>query len=290
MFKRIGIIAKPDDPAVRDTLQALLPLLDRHGIDVVIDTHCADMGSAGADRGAADKDVGDDRDLIIAIGGDGTLLRAAQLIFPRKIPLMGINLGRLGFLTDLSPPQLATGMDAILNGAFVSEERFVLNCTVVRSGDIIAEDQGLNDIVIQKWNTARLITFETFVNGEFVHSQRSDGMIVSTPTGSTAYALSGGGPILHPALAAIALVPICPHTLTNRPIVISDSSIIEIRMGTAREGESRVTCDGNSIAELAPGDLVRLSKHPKAIHLIHPANHDHFATLRAKLQWGRDPC
>jgi NAD+ kinase len=290
MFKRIGIITRQDAPGVRDTLRALISGLEGRDVEVAVDEHGAALDPSASHRMVAETDIGNGRDLVIAIGGDGTLLHAARLVFPRKVPLLGVNLGRLGFLTDLSPAQMNAGVDAILDGAFVREHRLVLGCAVIRSRKTVAEGQGLNDVVVQKWNTARLITFDTLVDGQFVHSQRSDGMTVSTPTGSTAYALSGGGPILHPDLDAIALVPICPHTLTNRPIVISASSTVDIKIGTEREDEARLTCDGNPISRLEPGDKVRVYKHPNAIHLIHPADHDHFATLRAKLHWGRDLC
>ena len=185
---------------------------------------------------------------------------------------------------------IGTGLDAVLDGQYLAEQRAVLGCEIVRNDVVIASEDGLNDVVVQKWNTARLITLETYVDGKFLHSQRSDGMIVATPTGSTAYALSGGGPILEPSIRALVLVPVCPHTLTNRPIVISDSSIIEIHIATDRQDESRVTCDGNSVQELLPGDRVRVFRREQSVTLLHPATYDHFVTLRAKLTWGRDPC
>ncbi|MCZ6894180.1 MAG: NAD(+)/NADH kinase, partial [Gammaproteobacteria bacterium] len=226
----------------------------------------------------------------VSLGGDGTLLQSAGLIYPRDVPLVGVNLGRLGFLTDLAQVDASSGLSAVLDGHYVSEERAVLGCEIVRGGEVVASEDGLNDVVVQKWNTARLITLETYVDGKFLHSQRADGMIVATPTGSTAYSLSGGGPILDPQVGALVLVPICPHTLTNRPIVVSDSVQIEIHVATEREDESCVTCDGNSIQDLLPGDHVRVFRRKQSITLLHPANYDHFATLRAKLNWGREPC
>jgi NAD+ kinase len=289
VFKRVGIVAKQDDPAVRDALAAALPVLERHAADVIVDRHAA-AALGGGCRSGSDEEVAAGRDLIVTVGGDGTLLRAARLAFPRPVPLLGINLGRLGFLADLSPQQVATGLDAILRGSFEQEERAVLHCEFVREAAIVSAQPALNDIVIQRWNTARLITLHTYVDGRFVHTQRADGMIVSTPTGSTAYALSGGGPIVEPRVPAIVLVPICPHTLTNRPLVIPDSARIEIDVAAGDVGDSRVTADGNGMPGWQPGDRIRIARHPATVRLLHPAGHDHFATLRAKLQWGRGPC
>lgn len=289
MFRRVGIVAKQDDPFVREALEAALAVLSRHGADVIVDPHAA-AALGGACRHGSDEEVAAGRDLIITVGGDGTLLRAAKLAFPRPVPVLGINLGRLGFLADLSPQQVAGGLDAILGGSYFEEERAVLLCEFVRHGAIVAARPALNDIVIQRWNTARLITLNTYVDGRFVHTQRSDGMIISTPTGSTAYALSGGGPILEPRVPALVLVPICPHTLTNRPLVIPDSALVEIDVAAADVGDSRVTADGDGMPGWMPGDRIRIGRHPAAVRLLHPAGHDHFATLRAKLQWGRSPC
>ena len=286
MFTRIGIVTKTHEPAVKDALERVIAVLNRRGVETLVDTVAASLQPQGVYRAVPSAELPAFCDLVISIGGDGTLLQCAGLIYPRDVALIGINLGRLGFLTDLSLSEIEEGLEAVLNGAYLSEERAVLGCEVVRDGRVIASEDGLNDVVVQKWNTARLITLETYVDGQFLHSQRSDGMIVATPTGSTAYALSGGGPILDPRTHALALVPICPHTLTNRPIVVSDQAHIEIHVATDREEESRVTCDGNSIQDLLPGDCVRVFRRARSVRLLHPADHDHFATLRAKLNWG----
>ena len=290
MFRRIGIVAKKGDAALRQTLQSVLDVLQRHSADVVVD-RVAGLETLGpGQRLGSDAELIADRDLVVAIGGDGTLLRAGKLAFAHRVPVLGINLGRLGFLADLSPQQVTIGLDAILAGRFVAEDRFVLQCEILRDGQPVTVQHALNDVVIQRWNTARLITLNTYVDGRFVHTQRSDGMIVSTPTGSTAYALSGGGPILDPALEAIVLVPICPHTLTNRPFVISNSARVEIDVASDNAEDARVTADGNPMPTLAVGDRIRIIRHPESVRLIHPTGHDHFATLRAKLHWGRSPC
>ncbi len=290
MFTRIGIVTKTHEPAVKDALEAVLAVLNRRGLEVLVEIQPDTAGAVGEYRIVPRTELPATCDLVLSIGGDGTLLLSAGLIYPRQVPLLGVNLGRLGFLTDLAVADIGTGLDAVLDGQYLAEQRAVLGCEIVRNDVVIASEDGLNDVVVQKWNTARLITLETYVDGKFLHSQRSDGMIVATPTGSTAYALSGGGPILEPSIRALVLVPVCPHTLTNRPIVISDSSIIEIHIATDRQDESRVTCDGNSVQELLPGDRVRVFRREQSVTLLHPATYDHFVTLRAKLTWGRDPC
>jgi NAD+ kinase len=290
MFKRIGIVTKGTDSTVLNAVDTVIAALQGHTDDFVIEGISAEACRSRGLREADTVSVVHNRDLVIAVGGDGTLLRAAQLAFPRKVPILGVNLGRLGFLADLSLQQVTSGLAAILKGAFATEERFVLRCEIGRDGNTIATGHALNDVVIQRWNTTRLITLHTYVDDRFVHSQRADGLIVSTPTGSTAYALSGGGPILYPALPAIVLVPVCPHTLTNRPIVLANSVCIEIELATDHPDESRVTCDGNALPSVRAGDRIRITKHDQPVHLIHPADHDHFAILRAKLQWGQGPC
>ena len=290
MFRRVGIVSKPLDPAVEKTLNRVIATLNRLDRAVIVDETSAELRPEGSFTVEPAEELSQACDLVISIGGDGTLLQSAGLIYPSEVAIMGINLGRLGFLTDIRPDAVESEIEAVLNGDFISEERTVLGCELYRDGGIIAAADGLNDVVIQKWNTARLITLDTYVDDKFLHSQRSDGMIVATPTGSTAYALSGGGPILDPSINALALVPICPHTLTNRPIVVSDRSRIEIHIVTEREDESRLTCDGNSIHDLVPGDRIVVFRREKSVRLVHPKYHDHFATLRAKLDWGRAPC
>ncbi len=283
-------MTKQADVALRSALDTVLEVLARHGADVLVDHLAVAVPPSASPHLAREEELVANRDLVIAIGGDGTLLRAAKLAFPHRVPVLGVNLGRLGFLADLSPLQVTQGLDAILAGRYCAEERCVLLCEILRDGAPLATQIAVNDVVIQRWSTARLITLNTYVDGRFVHTQRSDGMIISTPTGSTAYALSGGGPILDPTLPAMVLVPICPHTLTNRPLVISNNSRIEIDFASDNAEDSRVTVDGNPMPILKAGDRIRITRHADAVRLIHPSGHDHFATLRAKLQWGRSPC
>jgi NAD+ kinase len=218
------------------------------------------------------------------VGGDGSFLNAARSLAQFDIPMLGVNLGRLGFLTDITPSQIDIYMEEVLNGDFTEERRCLLQSHILRDGESLAAGNALNDVVIHKLDIARMIEFETHINGEFVNRQRSDGLIVSTPTGSTAYALSGGGPILAPTLKAISLVPICPHTLSNRPIVVPGNSRIEITiMGPS--GHAQVTRDGQSNETLVAGDKVLVERYGQNIRLIHPSNYSPFRVLRQKLGW-----
>ncbi|MBA3492802.1 MAG: NAD(+) kinase [Gammaproteobacteria bacterium] len=285
MFKRVGLIAKTGDARIPDTLQTLLSFLKRRRLEVFLDKSCAQLLEAPL-LTVTETFVGYPIDLVIAVGGDGTLLRAAHQISNHKVRLLGINVGHLGFLADISPEEIPERLDAIFDGQFVEEERMLLQSYVIRAGKTLYAQDAVNDVLVHKWNIGRLITLDIYVNEQFVHRQRSDGIIVSTPTGSTAYALSCGGPILHPAIDALALVPLCPHTLSNRPIVLNGTSRVEIVVGTREAGQARLTCDGEIGCELIPADRVVVEKAERAIRLVHPEGHDHFATLRAKLQWG----
>lgn len=286
MFEKIALITNNGATEMVDTLQTVTNFLLSRNIELILDEYCAKLLPNSGLRQVNMEQLSQDCDLAIAIGGDGTMLRAARLLAEHDIPLLGINRGRLGFLTDIPADNVEAHLGEILDGNYFEGERFQLHCQVNRNGQSIAERDAFNDVIIQKWNIAKLIELETYVNQALVHSQRADGMIVATPTGSTAYALSGGGPILHPALDALVLVPICPHTLSNRPIVIDGSSIVEIVVGTPEIDHARLSCDGEIISELAAGDRVRIQKKDKKVRLIHPANHNHFNTLRKKLNWG----
>lgn len=286
MFKRISLITNSSAKEVADTLDTVINFLQERGIAIELDECCAKI-ARNKDIQVAEADkVGINSDLAIAIGGDGTMLKAAHLVCGHGIPLLGINRGHLGFLADIPADSVEKHLDEILKGNFAEDERFLLYCEVHRHNQLICVRYAFNDIVVQKWDVAKLIELDTYVDGTFVHRQRSDGMIVSSPTGSTAYALSGGGPILYPTLDAMVLVPICPHSLTNRPIVIHGNSRVEIIVRDDDVHLARLTCDGDVAMELESGDRVMVEKKNQTIRLIHPANHDHFSILRAKLRWG----
>jgi len=290
MFKRIALITNSNAKKVAETLNSLIVYLQSSKIDFILDECSSALAVQPGLPGMKDDEFDADCDLAIAIGGDGTMLKAAHLACLYDIPLLGINRGRLGFLADIPADAMEEHLNPIFAGNFVEDERFLLHVEVLREGKSLLKSSAFNDVILHKWNIAKLVEFETYVDGSFVHRQRSDGLIISSPTGSTAYALSGGGPILHPSLNALALVPICPHSLTNRPIVIDGNSLVEIVVGTREIDHARLTCDGDIELELAPGDRVRVQKKDKKICLIHPEGHDHFSILRAKLQWGTEVC
>jgi len=286
MFKQISLITNSGANEVADTLNTVIEFLQQRNIGIELDECCARIArSKDLPVASADK-LGANSDLAIAIGGDGTMLKAAHLVCGHGIPLLGINRGHLGFLADIPADSFQQHLDEILKGHYAEDERFLLYCEVHRDENLTCVKYAFNDVVVQKWDVAKLIELYTYVDGTFVHRQRSDGMIVSSPTGSTAYALSGGGPILYPTLDALVLVPICPHSLTNRPIVIKGNSRVEIVVSSDDVHHARLTCDGDIAMELKSGDRVIVEKKNQTIRLIHPANHDHFSILRAKLRWG----
>lgn len=289
IFNTIGLIGKFGDPGIGATISALAAYLHEQGREVVLDESTAavvpDHGLPTASR----RRIGESCELVIIIGGDGTLLNAARSLADCDVALLGVNLGRLGFLVDISPADMTTRLGEILDGEFQEEERLLLHTTVIHEGETLSESEALNDVVIHKWEVARMIETETYIDGRYVATVRSDGLIVSTPTGSTAYALSGGGPILQPTLDAMVLVPICPHTMSNRPIVFAADSEIEIVVSDAPHARAQVTCDGQINLGLVSGDSIRIRRHPRCVRLIHPKHHDHFEILRAKLRWGTHP-
>lgn len=291
MFSNIGLIAKRGDARVKDTLKNVVDYLQQRQLNVIIDATSArllaeETTTRALDIAANTEALGVNCDLVIVIGGDGTLLQAARLLAKHKVSLLGINMGRLGFLTDICPTQTAAYLDEILSGVYITEERFLVQAEVYREGHCLSQGNALNDMVVHRWNMSHMLRFETSIDGHFVSHQRSDGIVVATPTGSTAYALSAGGPIVHPALNALVLVSICPHTLSNRPIVIAGDSCVNITIATGQTGQAQLNCDGMLCQQVIPGDKITIQKR-QTIHLIHPQGHDHYATLRAKLDWGK---
>ena len=284
-FERIAVIAKPSAVGhLRSTLKKLRAVLESRRLVLLPDPRAAAL--LGLGEGFAIEQLAQDADLAVVVGGDGTLLSAARKMADSRIPLLGVNLGRLGFLVDITPDDIAHCLVAVLEGSYDEDQRFLLSAQVDDQPPALA----FNDVVLHKWNIARMIEFETWVDGRFVYTQRSDGLIISTPTGSTAYALSGGGPLLAPDLDAIAMVPICPHTLSNRPVVIGADSEIEVSVcGNTDPKDVRITCDGATILLIEDGQRLRVRQHPTRIRLLHPTGHDHFNVLRAKLGWGELP-
>lgn len=285
-FATIGLMGRLADPQVLEMVTRLAAELGSAKVTVYADEALPLPVSTGVQL-LPTRLLAEKADLMVVVGGDGTLLKAAHVVAARPIPLVGVNLGRLGFLADITPEQVQDDIRAMLAGEFTREERLLLEAAATRSGKTEATVPALNDVVVHKSDGGRLIEFETWVDGRFLCAYRADGIVVATPTGSTAYALSGGGPIIHPAMDAIALVPICPHTLGDRPLVVSGGSRIEIRVGDTHGGGAQVTWDGQHAESLQTGDRVEVHCAAKRISFIHPRGYDYYRILRTKLHWGR---
>lgn len=284
-FKQIGLFAKYNSNTVAETFEKLIHFLKKRGHGLQIETLSAKLVPQHGCLEVPREKLGENADLIIVVGGDGSLLNAARAVVPYEVPVLGINRGRLGFLADILPNQLEERLSAILDGEYVEEARTLLQVQILRNEKNVAENTALNDVVLYNGSLARMIEFEIYINHRFVSQQSSDGLITATPTGSTAYALSGGGPILYPKLPAFVLVPMFPHTLSSRPIVVDDTSHIQVLINSDNEIYPKLSCDGQWHYDLAPNDRVEIQKHPKKLVLIHPKDYDYFAILREKLGW-----
>lgn len=288
-FTSIGIIGKPRDKKVIPTLNAIAEHLSSLHITVTADENTAALiDQKFAINGINRSDMRANCDLIIVVGGDGTLLDAARMLSGVDIPLIGVNLGRLGFLVDVSPDAVAETISAMLEGEFIEEKRFLLETELIRSGEVQVAHKAFNDVVLHSGDVLRMLEFETHADDKFISVHRADGMIVTGPTGSTAYALSGGGPILHPSLDAIMLVPICPHTLTDRPLVLNASTTIEVVLDQDNQVPAVCSCDGQLNFNVLSGDRLRIKRNEASVTLLHPQDYDYFRILRDKLGWGRD--
>ncbi len=285
LFNTIGIIGKPSDPSIAATLSVLYRYLISQHYHVIIDCDSARFIDQPAVVSSPLETLGQHCDVVIALGGDGTFLAAIRAIVAYDIPLIGVNLGRLGFLVDISPNDLPDKLARILQGYYTEEKRYLLRAKIIRDNQVIHEETAVNEVVIHRWITPSMIEIVTKIDNVFLNSQRSDGLIVSTPTGSTAYALSAGGPIMFPSLNALVLVPLNPHTLSNRPIVINDSSEIEISFCQTKQINALVTCDHIEIPKVLISDKILITKEPKPIRILHPEDHDFFYILRNKLNW-----
>lgn len=293
MFKHIALITNSKTAEITKTVEMVVNYLQSINANFILCPYIRQLNKSLNCLDVKDKQfLAQHCDLAIAIGGDGTMLKAAHLTCLYDIPLLGINRGKLGFLADIpaniTTEKMATYLQCIFAGDLIEEQRFLLHAEVIRDGKSYVEQTALNDVIVR--NVSKLVELETYVDNSFLHRQRSDGLIIASPTGSTAYALSGGGSILHPSLNALALVPICPHSLTNRPIIIDGDSVTKIVFSTLEDVQSHVTCDGDIVTELVPGDHIIVQKDRKQVRLIHPADYDYFNLLRAKLHWSTEIC
>jgi len=283
-FRRIALIGKLHSPEIAASLRELSALLRERGCEVLVEREtAATLGTSAGVRGSDYKTISESADLAIVVGGDGTMLAAARNLVGGKVPLVGVNQGRLGFMTDIGHDDMRAGVGAVLEGRYTLEERSLLDAEIVRGTKTILRSIVLNEAVVGRGAQGRLIEFGLAIDGEFVYQLRGDGVIVATPTGSTAYALSAQGPILHPALPALALVPLNPHTLSARPVSVSDRSVIEISLLHALD--ARAHFDGFASTDMAEGDRLVLRRSADVVRFIHPPGYRYFATLREKLRW-----
>lgn len=282
-FQTVALLGRVEDPRVAEPMAALAAHLGHAGIAVI-----ARAALPPPVETVDEKDISARADLIVAIGGDGTMLYAARLGRERDVPLLGVNRGRLGFLADVTPDEMLNCLDQVLGGEYVRESRLMLNASIIAPDGGASAAMALNDIVLQRHGTGRMVDFETRIADRYVNTHSGDGLIVATPTGSTAYALSCGGPIIEPGLNAVVVVPICPHTLSDRPIVIPSRHPIEIRLLAYSDSQAEVVVDGHVLGDLRPADRLLIDEAPARISLIHPPGYDYYDILRSKLHWGRD--
>jgi len=287
-FAKVGIIGYIDKVLVKGTVSRLARFLMEQGIQVCMETPSGDTERMDGAIYCSRAEIGQTCQLAIVVGGDGSLLHAARDLVDYDIPMLGVNRGRLGFLTDIAPQDPEQPVRDILDGKYVSTERFLLEAELCRGDTCVQPNIALNDVVLQPRGSIRMIHFTLNIDGQYVYTQRSDGLIVSTPTGSTAYALSGGGPIVHPKLQAINIVPINPHTLSNRPIVVSADSELEIILEPDSSVDAQAVFDGQIYMEAELGDCIRVRRKQKSLKLLHPIGHDFYATCRSKLNWATD--
>jgi NAD+ kinase len=286
-FKTVALFGKQPSEAVAQTLLEIRQFLTMRGFTVLFEPSDAQASGRTELAPAEIARIGSQADLAVIVGGDGTMLGIARELAPHGVPLVGINFGRLGFITDIPLLRWPEALGAVLDGHFVAENRSILKARVSRDSQVIFESSAVNDVVISRSSRAGMIDVQVHVDGIYMYSQRADGLIVATPTGSTAYALSCNGPILHPSLDGIVLVPVAPQALSNRPIVLPATSVISMSVAEGRE--TRVNCDMQTFADLQLGDLLEVSRASYTCRFLHPSGYSYYATLRSKLNWHEMP-
>lgn len=282
--KSVAIFAKRHDPRCQGVADDLINWLEEMNCLPLVESHLASL--IGYSRVLTDEEIREQAELVVVLGGDGTLISVARLFSGKDVPIVGVNLGSLGFLTEVTVEELYPLLERCLKGDPRVSERMMLEVTVCREGQEIEKCHVLNDMVINKGALARIVDLETKVNRHFLTTYKADGLIVSTPTGSTGYSMSAGGPIIHPLMSCIVITPICPHTLTNRPIVVTDESIITITIASSCDEKVYLTLDGQVGFKLLQGDLIEVRKALKTTALVISKDRDYFEILRTKLKWG----
>jgi NAD+ kinase len=289
-FSTIGIISRRDNRDIIDSLQALTACLQkRPETGIVVDESVSELLGEHSFVVCPRERMGSVCQLVIVVGGDGSMLKAASTLAEQGLPVVGINRGRLGFLTDIVPEEIDASLDQILSGKYKLEQRFLLDVGLSGRDGITSLGSAMNDIVLHPGVAAQMIEFELYIDGQFVYNQASDGLIVATPTGSTAYSMSAGGPIMHPRLDALVLVPMYPHSLSSRPIVVDSAAEITIVIVERHVTTPQISCDGSVVYTTAVGDMLRIKRKPQQLQLLHPVDYDYYATCRSKLGWSHRP-
>lgn len=289
-FSTVGLIGRRGTATIRDSLEIVLKLLLEKGLDVVVEEDTARIMGNGnrKDRDLYERvprlALGERADLIVVVGGDGSLLGVGRDLSHSGVPVVGVNRGGLGFLADIAPEQIESALADVLAGQYREEDHFLLHARVMRDGSEVSGSPALNDVVVHLGGMSRMMEISLWIDDEFVYDQRSDGLIIASPTGSTAYALSAGGPIMHPSLDAIVVVPMFPHTLTSRPLVVRGSSEVRVSVGGSDQN-ARISCDSQVDFRLEPGDDVVISKYETSLRLLYPMEHSFFESCRSKLDW-----
>lgn len=287
-YKTIGLIGKPDHEGALATITSLHKYLTEQNYDVIIETKVANEVNFDLPETFSITEIGEKADLAIVVGGDGYMLGAARVLSCYDIGVIGVNRGNLGFLTDLSPDDFVAPLAEILSGKSKTEQRFLIHTEVRRHGQIKSSNSAVNEAVLHPGKVASMMEFAVYIDDVFMFSQRSDGIIIATPTGSTAYSMSAGGSIMTPTLNALSLVPMFPHTLSSRPIVVDGDSEIKIVTACNNHEELQVSCDGHVILAVLPGDEIIIKKSQYQLRLVHPLSYDYFNVLRTKLSWGNE--
>lgn len=283
-FSQVGIIVKSNDDSVTNTLNDVIACLEGHDLRVVLDNSTQNLVNGRAT--VSTDEIAETCDLAVVIGGDGTLLGAARALVDKDIPIVGVNRGRVGFLVDVPPDDGLKQLSAIVNGEFIQENRALLNTRVMRDGECVASSYAFNDTVIRVRDRLQIMDYDIIIDDVLVTHQRADGLIIATPSGSTAYSLSNGGPIVAPTIDALIVHPICPHTLTSRPILVEGKSRLKVHLWDDDVSEAQVVCDGQIYMDAMLGDMIDIRLNPHRVRLLHPESYDYYQVLREKLNWG----
>ena len=283
-FSRIGLIVKFNDETVASTLTDAMACVKSHGLQIVLDDSTKNLVDGA--QTVSINELAQSCDLAVVIGGDGTLLNAARSLINHNVPIVGVNRGRLGFLADVSPKNELKELDIILGGDFIEEKRSLLQSRVLRDGECVAQSNAFNDTVIRVRDRLQIMDYDIIIDDVLVTHQRADGLIIATPTGSTAYSLSNGGPIVAPTIDALIVHPICPHTLTSRPVLVDGQSSLRVHLWDDEVSEAQIVCDGQIYMDAMLGDMVEIRRHPNRVKLLHPEDYDYYRILREKLNWG----